>query len=498
MPIVLKAFRSCLLALVLLHSGLASLQGCDTQPTQTESSAVGDADQQDSARAESEDAGMSSDDEGSRKPTPKAPDRPKPASKDRPKDPAAPPRVEPEPAPPSDAEALGRAVAAALEESADSTRVQDVSEDGWIWIEIELHDETYPLTVDVVASRNANADHIVYMLPGGSVNFRSSFFTPHDRNLAHFMRERGGLVVGISPREDNVPATLGDYSFMADWGLAKHRADVRSVVSVARSVTALPYDLLGHSYGASCALDYAANDADDLRRLIVLDIYSMAPGASLGMEAAERTYRAHVDLLSQGVYHDTSYGGTKSGASLAQLAPGIDSGISRADAGFPGNFQLEAYLYYSLIHSAPLPGVHTPITDLPGDWLMKQSMLAGRYTLAQNPRSDRYSFDHTQIETFRESASKIGGGLIPVALERDFWAVTAGNPDYVIPFEDIKAEVIWLNAELGYAEHSYAAQRIAEAGNPRVTTAIIAGYGHGDMVWSATAAADVWRMLPED
>jgi hypothetical protein len=76
--------------------------------------------------------------------------------------------------------------------------------------------------------------------------------------------------------------------------------------------------------------------------------------------------------------------------------------------------------------------------------------------------------------------------------------VNAGNPGYVIPVENIKAEVIWLNAELGYAEHSYAAQQIAAAGNQRVTTAIIPGYGHGDMLWSATAAADVWSKLRGD
>jgi hypothetical protein len=216
------------------------------------------------------------------------------------------------------------------------------------------------------------------------------------------------------------------------------------------------------------------------------------------VDAAERTYQAHVELMRQGVYHDTSYADTKAGVNLAALLPGVDSGVSRADAGYPGNFLLEAYLYYSLINTAPLPGIHTQSTDLPGDWLMKQSTLAGQYMLAQDPRGDRYSFDHTRIETLRESASKIGGGLVPVALERDFWAVNAGNPGYVIPFQDIKAEVIWLNAELGYAEHSHAAQQIEAAGNRRVTTALIPGYGHADMIWSATAAADVWSMLPQD
>jgi pimeloyl-ACP methyl ester carboxylesterase len=495
-----------LLPLALLQFGLASLQGCDSLQTTTQPSALREPDGQATGGAQSQDRVMSADDNGPANPPPgdagRPRDRPKSrpdaAPEDRPKDPEAPTEAQAERDPPTDAEALGRAVAAALEKSAGSMRVEDVTEDGWIWIAVELHDETYPLTVDVVASRNAKADHIVYMLPGGSVNFGSSFFTPRDRNLAHFMRERGGLIVGISAREDNVPSTLEDYSFMAGWGLAKHRADIRSVVSAVQSVTALPYDLLGHSYGASCALDYAANDAGDLRRLIVLDIYSMAPGASLGVEAAERTYQAHVALMSQGVYHDTSYADTKTGANLAELLPDVDSGVSRADAGYPGNFLLEAYLYYSLINTAPLPGIHTPITDLPGDWLMKQSMLAGQYTLAQNPRADRFSFDHTQIETFRESAAKIGGGLVPVALERDFWAVNAGNPDYVIPFQDIKAEVIWLNAELGYAEHSHAAQQIEAGGNQRVTTAIIPGYGHGDMIWSATAAADVWSMLHQD
>jgi pimeloyl-ACP methyl ester carboxylesterase len=471
---------------LLLFGLVSSLQGCDSGKQSTASSTIRDADDQDSGESEAQDGGTISHDLGPVKdPDQKAAARAGKAHK------------------PVDAETLGRAVVAAIEKSAESERIQDVRDDDWIWIEIDLHDETYPITIDVVASRNAKADHVLYMLPGGSVNFRSSFFTPTDHNLTHFMRERGAVVVGISPREDNVPSTLDDYSFMADWGLKKHRADIRSVVDVVQAVAGLPYDMLGHSYGASCALDYAANDADDLRRLIVLDIYSMvpgtmAPGASPGDDAAELTYQAHVELMRQGVYHDTSYGSTKLAVSLAEQAPGLDSGVSRADAGYPGNFLLEAYLYYSLIYSAPLPGIHTPITGLPGDWLMKQSTLAGAYTLARSPGGDRYSFEHTRIETLREAAAKIGGGLIPVALERDFWAVNAGNPDYVIAFEKIRAEVTWLNTEFGYNEHFYGAQRIAEAGNPHVTTAIIPGYGHADMVWSATAAEDAWSLLPSD
>src|SRR6266545_4608830 len=66
----------------------------------------------------------------------------------------------------------------------------------WVHTRFAVHDETYPLVVDVVASTTIQPSRVVYMLPGGGLNFDCNFFTPRDRNIAHFLRHHGYLVVG--------------------------------------------------------------------------------------------------------------------------------------------------------------------------------------------------------------------------------------------------------------------------------------------------------------
>src|SRR5690349_18638163 len=69
-------------------------------------------------------------------------------------------------------------VAAALEDAMRTRRVREVETAEWVWLEIELHDERWPLTIDILGSKHPAPSHIVYMLPGGGANFRATFLSP--------------------------------------------------------------------------------------------------------------------------------------------------------------------------------------------------------------------------------------------------------------------------------------------------------------------------------
>lgn len=385
-------------------------------------------------------------------------------------------------------------VAAALEDAMRTRRVREVETAEWVWLEIELHDERWPLTIDILGSKHAAPSPIVYMLPGGGANFRATFLSPFDRNLAQFVRKRGALVIGVSSREDNVPRDLKDYGFMARWGLDKHRADLRAVVTRVQAAGPVPYELIGHSYGAALALDYAAHHAAELRRVVALDIYSLDP-ASAACAQAERTCAAYAHCLQEHRYHDLSYAGLKRAVAAANRAPAATTAFSREHFGHPGNFSAQGALDFSLVHTASLPGMHTPLSGLSGDWPLNASLLAGSFQFADDPRQDAATFTHTSVASLREAAGQLGTGVVPVALARDYWAVNAGNAAYTLAWEAITAPVVWLNASLGYGDKQWGAEVMRRAGNRSVDTRVIAGYGHCDLLWADGAPDTVWQPL---
>jgi pimeloyl-ACP methyl ester carboxylesterase len=367
----------------------------------------------------------------------------------------------------------------------------------WSWIELDLHDEEFPLTVDILASNGIAPRGIVYMLPGGASNFRSSYLTPLDGGLAQYYRRHGYLVVGISPREDHVADQERDLAFMAHWGMAQHRNDIHAVVTLVQSVSALPFEMLGHSYGAASALDYASVYPDQLQRVVALDIYSIDPKLDrASVNRARWTYEAYVTLMESGVYADDSYHDFGPLVRRSFMAP--DAGADGGTRLGSGRYTSKQLLLFGMIYSSVLPGVHTPLTGLPGDWPMTMSTIAGEYFTANVPEDDDALFTRTHAATLRAAADVIGGGLISMAFARDFWAVAALEPAYTLHWEQITTEVVWLNSELGYGEQTYGAELMRQAGNTRVEVAVIPEYGHADMLWSKTASEDVWQRLFPD
>lgn len=231
----------------------------------------------------------------------------------------------------------------------------------WLWTEHQLLDETYPLTIDLVVSRVSAPTQVVYFFPGGATNFHASFFAPHEDNLAHYFRELGYVVIGITPREDNVPTAVKDTRFAASWGMTKHRADVRRVIEAVQRELQLPYTVLGHSYGASLALDYGASFASELARLIILDIYSFDPRTHAeSIQNALRTYAAYEYLVDLGACLEAMGLSTGNPARWTDAERVMDSGFPRAlVSGYPGNFTREGLYYYSLIETRKLPGLHS-------------------------------------------------------------------------------------------------------------------------------------------
>jgi pimeloyl-ACP methyl ester carboxylesterase len=391
---------------------------------------------------------------------------------------------------------LVESAASSLKATASTTTVSNIVSIGWTWTELKYNDETYPLTVDLVGSNFQSAHKVIYLLPGGGVNFKSSFFTPLEDNLAQYLRKAGYLVVGITPRENNVPAGVS-YSCMINWGLDKHRTDIRKIIKIIQTRINLPYRILGHSFGAAYALDYAGHYADGLEKIIALDIYSFDPGDAQKIYASGISYDAFLQLISQGQYADSSYSDIKSLMLISLLLPRIDAGTSRVDLGYPGDFTFEGLLYFSMIDSYLVPGIHTPLTGLPGDWPLVQSYASGSYNFAQNPLNDSYSLNHSDMCTLREAGFKVGSGLVPCALYRDFFAVNAYNGAYAINWSGINKPVLWVNTELGYGNNLFGATLIRNAGNQQVSTAVIPGYGHLDALSSKTAKEDVWHLFVE-
>ncbi|MFJ7588106.1 hypothetical protein ACIQZO_12125 [Streptomyces sp. NPDC097617] len=353
--------------------------------------------------------------------------------------------------------------------------------DGWIRLTLPLEDGgPAPVTVDVIADTRRAPEGIVYLLPGGGLNFAADFFTPGGRgehNLAHELRGRGLLVVGVTPREDAAAAA----DITAEWGLAAHRRDLAGVVRALDCVLGLPYEYAGHSAGAALALDAASHDASPrLRRVLVLDTTGPYTG-DLALRAAA-TRDAYATQLAQGVR------ATDPGLA-ALVARAVTDPAGSSAAPWPADpvlrFTHAGLAHFALIRTAALPGA--------ANWIHSRGHSAGSHAFGATPAEDRFDLTHTPLSTWHAATAALGSGLVPTALMRDLAAIWAGDGDtYGIDWHRIRTEVLWVNAALGRGDHPRGAELIRAAGNERVTFTVVPGYGHGDVVWGAKAAADVW------
>jgi pimeloyl-ACP methyl ester carboxylesterase len=390
---------------------------------------------------------------------------------------------------------MGPGVASASESAAErvgsalggDAEVREVERGkGWIRTQFALHDEPTPLVVDVLASTQRQPSRVAYLFPGGGLNFEANFFTPSERNISHFLRSQGYLVVGISPREDGLDPVVND-PLLAGWGLAKHKQDARGVIAAVNRSVRLPYDVLGHSAGGALALDYAATYNDGSigpGRVMVIDTTGPYAEPDLRQRATESLATVR-QQLANGQY--VQPGSTGALISAAVTNPGGASALP-----WPPDpalrFTNAGAAHFLLINTGRLPGLT--------NWIYHGGIAAGSYSFGATPAEDRFALTHSPLSVLRTQAEKTGSEAVPAALIRDLLAIWAGDESvYRIDWSNIRAEVAWVNAELGRGDHPHGADLIRQAGNEDVSFAVVPGYGHGDPVWSTTAAEDYWSLL---
>jgi len=374
------------------------------------------------------------------------------------------------------------------------------SEMRWVEADVYAGESEHPITVNVLARRRARTTRVIYLLTTSSLNYRSSFFTPMEKGLAYYLATRGYLVVGITPREDNVEPG-DDLSVMAGWGMEQHRDDVRTIIKRVQRGVRLPYDVLGHSFGAIVALDYAGHYSEnDFERVMVLDVPSFDPEAQPDMIAkAQLSLWAYDELLATENYVETSLFDLRLLLMANAMFPDADSGQSRAFLELPGNFTFAGLLHFSLIYSASMPGVISPLTGLPQEWPMVLGNAAGTYTYAFDPAADTFGLAHMDVNRLLAVAGAMGSGYAPVALARDYTSAIADQELYSVDWAGIDEKVVWVNAGLGMGEQTHGATLIEGAGNEDVRVHVIPGYGHADVILGENAAEDVWELLlPEE
>jgi len=364
-------------------------------------------------------------------------------------------------------------------------------------LEFLWFNERIPLTIDILMSSQKMPDKIIYLLPGSGSNFRSNFFTPVNDNLACFLREKGYLVIGITPSENNVPYFFQKCAFMKEWGLEKHRNDIREVISVIENKLEVPYEILGYSAGGMYTLDYASVYHSDklLKRIVVLGMvgeYNPVKERDL-REKAVITEEAAKKVIENRIYIDNSMSLAKLLAPVSVIFPYGDSGIERGD--FPGDFTDEGLIYYMLIHTNQLEGPTTKYTGMSENWYYEQGLCSGEYIFDENPKKDKYQLGESNISVIKKASLRVGSGIFPYKTTLDFFSVLAGGIDYSIDFRLIEANVTWINSELGMGNHSFALDKIREGGNSNVSFCVVPEYGHADLVYGSHAKGDVWSFI---
>ncbi|MGE5530299.1 MAG: hypothetical protein ACM3X6_14325 [Patescibacteria group bacterium] len=367
----------------------------------------------------------------------------------------------------------------------------------WTWVEVDYYDEQYPLTIDLLFSNEDDPSRVAYLVAPCGYNFRSNYFTPPSRNIAHFMRANDYLVVGITFREDHLPLNQVDQSVLS-WGLAKHRSDMHEVIAAIQHEIQLPYELLGQSSAAVCVLDYAARYRDPkFKKITILDTDSFDPALQPEKVAyANMTYDAVNALIGQGIYANPFVKSFKDLIFAAFLYPDLDSGQARP-YNLPGNFTFNGLLHFSLIYTAFLPGLYTPITGLPGEWVMVQGASAGYYNFQLDPRADDFALLQTDAGILPQAAGQFGEGTTPIAIDRDIYALLSLNGAYTIDWKGIQEKVVMINGQLSSGNQTYYGTRIREAGNTDVSIHIIPGYGYADLLYGTNAERDVWTYFLE-
>ena len=362
-----------------------------------------------------------------------------------------------------------------------------------LWTQFLLDDgDILPIKIDLLNDLFSRQTKNIYLSPGTALNIQTNFITPKNKNLAVFLANKHYLVIGISPREDNAPANF-NFDLIKDWGFEKHTQDFSEIVDIFQRIWDRDFDVLGHSAGALVVLNYSSTPSyissttsNKLKTVRVIDEVGQYPLNSTGFQNSQASLNAANQLIANGTFVDNTFLGFVFLAQQAKTNPTGDSGVPRP-AG--DNFTNEGLLFFSLINTAFLPGLLTPITGLPSFWYLKQGFNSGTYEFGPTPLEDKYALLHTNIQTIFDALSSIGSGTYPIAYDRAFYALRINQ--FPLNWGNIKVPVFWINTELGFGDASFTISLL----KTQTTYDVVKNYGHADPVYSDTADIDFWPKL---
>ncbi len=387
-----------------------------------------------------------------------------------------------------------------IDDKADAklVEIQKGTNGDWALVEFDYYADEYPITINVLvgAAKRHGPVKIMYMIAPSGQNFKNVFFVPTERNIAQFLRKSGYIVVGITFPEDSIPASEAG-AFLSDWGLDKHRRDIEKAVRLIGRILPYGYDMLGQASSAVCIMDYASRNAGKLNKIILLDTDSFDPEIRPEkVRYAAITYDAMKRLIDGNVYSDNFATSIKQLVYAGTFYPAVDSGVPRSFVGLPGNFTFDGLLHFSLVYAASLPGIHTPISGLPGEWVMIQGLAAGFYEFSVDPALDSFGLTRTKKERIFDVVSLIGEGTSPIALGRDIYGLLSLDDNaYRIHWENIDEKVVMVNGQYSSGEQTYYGTLIKRYGNPDVRITVVPDYAYLDLLYAEDAEADVWPLF---
>ena len=334
----------------------------------------------------------------------------------------------------------------------------------------------------------APTDRGALLVHGDGSRFASNFLPasqvpslPAEKSMAVFLALAGIDVWGIDFRWTRVAAGSGDLSFMADWGMDHHVADLDVAFTVARLLRGATgsgfgrLHLLGFSRGAQVGYAYlnAETQRPSHRRhsrgFIVLDVPYLAADPSSAQAACEDVVEIEADL-DDGIFADDLSLFRLLGE-LAASMPGEPSAI------VPGLSNLAAALFFGS-------------TDA----------FIGYHLVGGTPEALFYTTEELWL-TNMQSATAFSS---PLRLQLDVFRVRCGEVD--VPFDDHLAEitvpVLYLGAAGGLGASGLAS--VEALGSTDVTTEVVAlrppeeealDLGHLDTLLAEDADRLLWAAV---
>ncbi|MEA1864731.1 MAG: hypothetical protein U9N46_06000 [Euryarchaeota archaeon] len=357
----------------------------------------------------------------------------------------------------------------------------------------------------------------VMMLPGNHQNFRATYLlsTQTDvpgiiinHSLAVYLAENDIDVWGIDLRRSSVPqcdCSNDNCSFMEDWGMETQINDVNKAMEFAREMRLQtrqefpPLILLGASRGGRLAYACANYEAGlrgvrrNIAGIITVDIgYKFDPTTSViyctnysdpgtcasmsASEAASIRYGALKSVYDSGKYYDDTATSMKTIAYLAENAPTGGSLIP----GFAGytNREMGEMLLSATYLFQPYPPQITYFHYCTGTFDATHSPTGLVFTNHSYMIDLSYNLDPVQSIRYMMDEEAVMGGI---------------DTSYDDNLRRIRVPVLYVGGETGYGSQGIYTTTLFKSKD--VTTLIVPGYGHIDLLYGNGAETAVWTPI---